>query len=98
MPGWYIHMEAAKQAMDRLRNGDVPTDFPKMDFPTAADRAKQLGNVAYKWRNYLAWGAIGPDIFYLLPDFKPPFATNDLMNVINWTLQEWQNIDNLFMA
>jgi uncharacterized protein HemX len=56
--GWYIHMEAAKQAVDRLRLGDVPADFPG-----GPANAKQLGDNAYKWRNYLAWGAIGPDIF-----------------------------------
>ena len=68
MPGLYLHLQVAKQAVDRLRQGKVPIDFP------AGVDPKQLGDIAYKWRNYLAWGAIGPDIFFLLPDFKPPLA------------------------
>lgn len=91
MPGWYIHTEAAKQAVDRLRAGVVPPDFPG-----GAQRAKQLGNISYKWRNYLALGAIGPDIFYLLPDFKPPFG-NDLMAIINWYLQVWSTFEDLVL-
>ena len=102
MPGWYIHIEAAKQAVNRLRAGDISPDFPKMGFPTSADRAKQLGAVAYKWRNYLAWGAIGPDIFYLLPDFRPsklfPNLPNDLMSIVNWVLREWDQLDKQFIG
>ena len=45
MPGWYIHMEAAKKAVDRLRAGDVPPDFPG-----GAAEDQQLGEIAYKWR------------------------------------------------
>jgi len=76
MPGWYIHMEAAKQAIDRLQKGDVPADFPG-----GPDAAKELGRIAHKWRNYLALGSIGPDFFYLLPDFKPPLG-NVIMIIV----------------
>src|SRR6266498_2868740 len=65
MPGWYVHMEVAKKMVDRLRAGDVPADFPG-----GAAAAQQLGEMAHKWRNYLALGALGPDIAFLLPDFK----------------------------
>jgi hypothetical protein len=27
MPGWYIHMEAARFAAERLQNGDVPATY-----------------------------------------------------------------------
>ena len=65
MPGWYVHMEAAKKAADRLRAGEVGPDFPG-----GATAAQTLGEMAHTWRNYLAAGAIGPDIFFLLPDFQ----------------------------
>jgi hypothetical protein len=65
MPGWYVHMETAKQMVDRLRAGDVPPDFPG-----GPQAASQLGEIAHTWRNYLAVGALGPDLFFLLPDFK----------------------------
>jgi hypothetical protein len=66
MPGWYLHMEAAHQAVERLRAGHVPRDFPP-----GVD-AHALGEITHKWRNYLALGAIGPDIAALFPNFKPP--------------------------
>ena len=78
MPGWYIHMEAAKKTADQLRNGDVP-----IDFPIGKDGAIDLGEIAYKWRNYLAAGALGPDIFFLLPDFSGDKG-NVLRTIIDW--------------
>jgi hypothetical protein len=91
MPGWYIHMEAAKKAADRLRAGDVPSDFPG-----GVVAAQDLGEIAYKWRNYFAAGAIGPDIFFLLPDFKGNTG-NTLLRFVNWTREEWEWIDKNFM-
>lgn len=49
MPGWYIHMESAKRTVDRLRAGNVSADFPG-----GIANAQQLGEIAHKWRNYLA--------------------------------------------
>jgi hypothetical protein len=86
VPGWYIHMEAAKQTVDRLRAGQVPTDFPAGVDPVA------LGDVAHKWRNYLALGAIGPDIAALFPDFRPPIGSV-IANVVDWYLEVWDVID-----
>lgn len=91
MPGWYIHMEAAKQAVDRLRAGDVPPDFPG-----GAAAAQQLGEMAYQWRNYLAAGAIGPDIFFLLPDFKGTTG-NVLLHFVEWLREVWEWLDENFM-
>jgi hypothetical protein len=71
MPGWYVHMEAAKVAAQRLSAGDIPA----MLNLTAADAAR-LGDLAHKWRNYYAIGALGPDLFYLLPDYKRAFEVN----------------------
>ena len=91
MPGWYIHMEAAKQTVDRLRAGNVPPDFPG-----GAARAKQLGDMAYKWRNYLAAGALGPDIFFLLPDFH--CNTGDvLLTVLKWIREVYEVLDSDFL-
>ena len=91
MPGWYLHMEAAHQAVQRLRTGHVPRGFPlhKRD-------AKQLGEIAHKWRNYLAWGAIGPDIAALFPDFKPPVG-QVLATFVHWYIEVFQYVDGHFM-
>ncbi len=92
MPGWYIHMEAAKKAADRLRAGDVSTGFPG-----GAARAQQLGETAHKWRNYLAAGALGPDIFFLLPDFKGTTG-NVLLHAVEWTNDVWGTLDKNFLS
>ena len=92
MPGWYVHMEAAKVAAQRLSAGDIPAT---LNF-AAADAAR-LGDLAHKWRNYYAIGALGPDLFYLMPDYKKD-AGNVLLSVVNWSLNEWQMIDDLFVG
>ena len=90
MPGWYVHMEAAKQSVERLRGGEVPPDFP------AGVDAVALGDVAHKWRNYLALGAVGPDIAALFPDFRPPTGSV-IANVLEWYLEVWDVIDARFL-
>lgn len=91
MPGWYIHMEAAKKTAERLRNGDIPGDFPG-----GAGRAADLGEAAHVWRNYLAAGAIGPDIFFLLPDFTGTKG-NVLLTVVDWIRDVYEVIDEEFL-
>ena len=49
----------------RIAHGDVPAELA-LD-PTEAQRLAEIGRT---WRNYLAAGALGPDLFFLLPDFK----------------------------
>ena len=92
MPGWYIHTEAAKVTVQRLLNGDVPAN---LGFDP--DAAQQYAETGYKWRNYLAIGALAPDLFYLLPDFKAPLG-NTLLSVVQWLLDVWKTFDELFFG
>jgi hypothetical protein len=92
MPGWYIHMETAKRVVDRLRAGEVP---PGSEM--TANDARDLGELAHTWRNYLALGAVGPDIFFLLPDFKGDTG-NVLLTVTDWILSTWDTIDEEFVS
>jgi Zinc dependent phospholipase C len=92
MPGWYVHMEVAKRMVDRLRAGDVPPDFPG-----GAAAAQQLGELCHQWRNYVALGAIGPDIFFLLPDFKAGTG-NVLLHVVDWVREVYEVIDSDFLS
>lgn len=91
MPGWYVHLEAAKLATDRLRAGDVPADLG-LDPAEAA----RLGALAHTWRNYLAVGALGPDLFFMLPDFKAPLGS-PLLNVAEWVLDVWEEVESLIL-
>jgi hypothetical protein len=92
MPGWYVHMEAARLAALRLESGDLPGGFP-----LSAAEARELGDIAHRWRNYLAAGSLGPDLFFLLPDFKGT-AGSVLLNLVKWALDTWQTIDDDFIS
>ncbi|MDA8437770.1 MAG: zinc dependent phospholipase C family protein [Propionibacterium sp.] len=92
MPGWYIHMETATMVAKRLQAADLPPDATI----TPLD-AQGLGDLAHTWRNYLAAGAIGPDIFFLLPDFKGDKG-NVLLTVTNWVLSVWDTLDSEFVS
>lgn len=72
MPGWYIHMDAAREAITKLNaNANAAAVFASGSGPSAA----QLQAIVQANPAYYALGAIGPDIFFLLPDFKPPAGT-----------------------
>src|SRR5688500_19311639 len=87
MPGWYVHMEAAARTAERLRAANLPSGFP-------ADPAElqDLGRMCQRWRNYLAVGALGPDLFYLLPDFSGTKGVV-IRQDIQWALDVWYSID-----
>ena len=66
MPGWYIHMNAARKAIEALpANAGAASVFARPGLDPVALRA-----IATSQPAYTALGAIGPDIFFLLPDFK----------------------------
>jgi hypothetical protein len=92
MPGWYIHMQAAQLTAQRLQVGDVPPEL-ELDPHTA----QEYGSICHRWRNFLAVGSIGPDMFYLLPDFHAPFG-NFVFNLVKTVSDLWENIDELFIA
>src|SRR5262245_21763644 len=92
MPGWYVHMQAAHDTAERLRAGTVPANFP---IPVA--EAQALGEACHTWRNYLALGALGPDLFYLLPDFADTKGCV-IRQVVQWVLDVWEVIDREFVG
>src|SRR5215469_2067353 len=86
MPGWYIHMDAARKALGALpaNAGAAPL------FAANGLNAAQITDIAKRHPAYVALGAIGPDIFFLLPDFKPPVgsmlfgAANTIEDLYTW--------------
>jgi hypothetical protein len=67
MPGWYIHMDVARKALDDLATNATAAPI----FSSTGLDAAQVRNIARANPAYAALGAIGPDIFFLLPDYKP---------------------------
>ena len=68
MPGWYIHMDVARKAIDALDSNPRAAAIFAANGLSAVD----VKAIAHANPTYVALGAIGPDIFFLLPDFKPP--------------------------
>ena len=92
MPGWYVNMEAAAKSAERLRAANLPTAFP-----VDPVEMQELGEICRKWRNYLAVGALGPDLFYMLPDFSGAKGVV-IRNVIKWAMDVWSDIDAEFVS
>ena len=70
MPGWYIHMDVARKALASLDSNPTAALVFGANGPDAATLTK----IARDNPTYAALGAIGPDIFFMLPDFKPPLG------------------------
>jgi hypothetical protein len=81
-------MEAARIAAERLRAGDVPQGLG-----LSQAEAMRLGELCHTWRNYLTVGALAPDLFYLLPDFKAPVG-GPLFGVAEWVLNVWRTVED----
>jgi len=85
-------MEAARETAERLRTGSVPAGFP-----ISVGEAQDLGEVCHTWRNYLALGALGPDLFYLLPDFADTRGCV-IRQIVQWAIDVWAEIDAEFIS
>jgi hypothetical protein len=71
MPGWYIHMNVARKSLAQLADNSTAAAIFGQNGPDADTITK----IAQDNAAYLMLGAIGPDIFFLLPDFKPPVGS-----------------------
>ncbi len=91
MPSWYVHMQAAAETIARLKAG-VPAGSPL----TQAE-ADALFSAAHDNRNYLAAGALGPDLFFLLPDFHGDKGKG-LLSLVDFALSTWKLIDDNFVT
>ncbi|MFB7470024.1 hypothetical protein [Kitasatospora sp. NPDC056184] len=85
-------MQAAQDTAERLRAGSVPPGV----MIGVAD-AQEIGEVCHTWRNYLALGSLGPDLFYLLPDFADTTGCV-IRQVVGWALDVWEEIDHEFVS
>jgi hypothetical protein len=91
MPSWYVHIQAAGQTMEQLRDG-LPVGSPL----TPAE-AGDLFTVAHDHRNYLAAGALGPDLFFLLPDYKGDIGSG-VRAMVSFVLSTWKAFDEVVVS
>ena len=92
MPGWYVHLEAAHDTARQLRDGTVPPGFS-----ITPAQARVIGGHCHTWRNYLALGSLGPDLFYLLPDFKNTTG-QVIRQFVQWAPDVWEVVDGEFVS
>jgi hypothetical protein len=90
MPAWYVHMQAAAETMEKLNAGVPPGS------PLTQAQANDLFTAAHNHRNYLAAGALGPDLFFLLPDFKGDQGKG-LLELVEFVLTTWKALDETFL-
>lgn len=106
MPSFYIHMSVADHVASLLSELDEwPIGIGTFGSNhVAGPDPKRLAGIAQTHSNYYALGAIGPDLFFLLPDFRSIAGVkagntlvgvadfvNDLMTWVDeWILDWWE--------
>jgi hypothetical protein len=70
MPGPYIHMCAPRHAANELRGGFRIVGSERIDPEWPGPGAAALAELIRAHPNFAALGAIGPDLFFFLPDFR----------------------------
>jgi hypothetical protein len=71
MPGPCIHMSSMRHAALRLARGRYEVrGSDRIDPNWTGLDIKQVGGLLQQHRNFASLGAIGPDLFFFLPDFR----------------------------
>ncbi len=71
MPGPYIHISAMQHAAADLAEGPYhPVGSDRIDPQWDGANTVQLGQILQQHPNFASLGAIGPDLFFFLPDFR----------------------------
>ena len=87
IPSWYIHLDVARRAIavDALTNSSIGPQFPPPGNAQHEIAAEELSAIVNDdTAAYYALGAIGPDMFFLLPDFTPGKLTSPLWGASTW--------------
>lgn len=71
MPGPFIHMSSMRNAALRLARGRYEVrGSDRIDPKWTGLDIRQVGDLLLQYRNFANLGAIGPDLFFFLPDFR----------------------------
>jgi hypothetical protein len=71
MPGPYIHMSAMRAVTEALSQSPfLPSPSHRINVRWTGEDTKQLGQLMKDHPNFASLGAIGPDLFFFLPDFR----------------------------
>jgi len=71
MPGPYVHISSMWHTAAQFREGGyMPVESPRIDPAWTGDDVADLGALMEEFPNFAAIGAVGPDLFFFLPDFR----------------------------
>lgn len=71
MPGPYIHISSMWHAAEEFQKGGYkPVASDRINPDRTGDDVADLGAIMDENPNYAAIGAVGPDLFFFLPDFR----------------------------
>ncbi|MGA7317450.1 MAG: zinc dependent phospholipase C family protein [Silvibacterium sp.] len=97
MPGPFIHMSAMQHAGLRLaRERFSPGRSERVNPAWTGANTMQLGQLMGANRNYANLGAIGPDLFFFLPDFRDEHGisvSSVLVTVLDFLENLYTSID-----
>jgi hypothetical protein len=93
MPGLYAHMDVARAALSNLGASAGSAAI----FASNGPGAPALESIALNNPAYSALGAIGPDMFFLLPDFKGDTGTY-LWGAANFIRDTYTWLDDNFLG
>lgn len=90
MPGHYFHMRVAQKTFEGLATRVNADPGLKGLFSDPSQNPVDLQRIAQAHSPYVALGAIGPDMFLFLPDFKPPYGQIwEMAGRIRQLYQDW---------
>lgn len=100
MPSFYVHMSVAEHVAELLGTLDEWPRGQSLFGPNAlpGPDPRRLADLARSHPNYYALGAVGPDLFFLLPDFRTeggvPLGNTlvgvaDFVNDLTLWVDEW---------
>jgi hypothetical protein len=98
MPGPYIHISAMRNAAEQLARGRYRPNRGKQDRIDPTWRGASMAELAEAIRNhpnFAALGAIGPDLFFFLPDFRDKDGIV-LSSVLTKVLQFLEELNETF--
>lgn len=97
MPGPYIHMNAARATALALARGRfTPEGSERIDPDWVGADTAQLARIMLSHPNFASLGAIGPDLFFFLPDFRdqgPLPLSSVLVNVLQFLQKIYDALD-----
>ncbi|NJC72222.1 zinc dependent phospholipase C family protein, partial [Planosporangium thailandense] len=100
MPGPYIHMSAARHAARALDDGFHIVGSDRIDPEWSGPEASELADLLREHPNFAALGAIGPDLFFFLADFRDQIVggvrfpvSSVLVTVLNFVESVYSALD-----